>query len=494
MSLGSQKLKISPRGETKMHRFWGIEKARILLRKMLIDPRPIIVYFDPDVDGAIAGYLVCKYLRKVGHEFQWYINSNRSHDWSLPKEKVKGRNIIAVDFIITAEKVRELSSLGCNLLSMDHHNNGSEAIECHDGGDCMVINNQYSFEDDDGRYLSGAGVVFEVLSQIDEEFDTELNRQLVGITLLSDIRDIENPLAEGYLYLTYSGKYDGFLRRLIDSTMGDRDNSFGVPRMDRNYIDYKFSPALNACFRFNRQGDVVKFLLGVGELSTVWRDKQKSLVKELQNGCKVIELNHTRIVYFNEIDFLAYSDVLSNFVGLLASRYLDGDKSVICYMIQEEDGRKFIKRASMRGRINGIDYNSSIQKLGVCDCRGHNSAFGMVGLKPSKDVFLEVDKVCGVLESECQYQRPVIECANLSMFLNSPKSFYVAEDNMYKLSQNQTVIKYTGGGYRVKREGASYREYEVDGIPVLSFNLKSTFSSNYISLVLDRGNRIFYLE
>ena len=44
-------------------------------------PAPLKYHFDPDVDGVIAGYLICKFLSKHGKSYMWYINSNRSHDW-----------------------------------------------------------------------------------------------------------------------------------------------------------------------------------------------------------------------------------------------------------------------------------------------------------------------------------------------------------------------------------------------------------------------------
>lgn len=36
-----------------------------------------------------------------------------------------------------------------------------------------------------------------------------------------------------------------------------------------------------------------------------------------------------------------YRDVLSSFVGLVASKFLDGKRSVICYVISKKDGKPF---------------------------------------------------------------------------------------------------------------------------------------------------------
>lgn len=488
--LKREKVKVSKRGEVKNHIFRGVDEN---LKSLIHSFSDVIVYFDPDVDGCIAGVLVCRYLAKHRIRYKWYINSHRSHDWSLPVEKVTGTDIIAVDFIITIDKIIELCDAGCNIVSMDHHINRREFIDYTSDYETrgVVINNQYPFEDEDSRYLSGAGVVFETLIQLDPEFDTEENRALVGITLLSDIREIENPLAEGYLYTLYSIKYKGYIKYLIDSTMGEIDYGFGLPRMDRNYVDYKFSPAINSMLRFDRQDEVVNFFLGRGELDLSCRDNQKSLVKEMVKVIKPVSFSNLRICYFYEKDFMDYADVLSSFVGLVASKYLGDEHSVICYMIAEGENGKYIKRASFRGNINGLKYNSALGSQFTC--LGHESAFGIKDIVPSKELFKKCNLICKEVEEASGWKRNIIEVVNMSLFVNR-NAYEIAEDNMYKLSQNQTYIRYVGGNIERKRSGANYIEYAVNGIPVKCFDPKVNFETGLIMPILDRGLLTFVLE
>ena len=492
--LKKEKVKISQRGKPKNHLFRGVDEN---LKSLIHSFRDVLVYYDPDVDGCISGILVCKYLAKHGIRYKWFINSHRSHDWSIPTDKIKNTDIIAVDFIITYEKVRELCDVGCNIVSMDHHINREEFIEYHSdkGTSGYVINNQYPFEDEDSRYLSGAGVVYETLIQLDPEFDTIDNRALVGITLLSDIRDIENPLAERYLYDLYSQKYKGYLKYLIDSTMGDIDYGFGLPRMDRNYVDYKFSPAINSMLRFNRQDEVVNFFLNKGVLDISCRDEQKKLVRDLVKVTKCVEFPHLRVCYFNEENFMEYADVLSSFVGLEASKYLGKGKSVICYMIGITDkGEKYVKRASFRGNINGLPYRDVL--LDKFTCLGHASAFGIKNIKPNKKLFMECSDLLQQVEVDSRWERKIIDVVNMSLFVNK-SAYEIAEDNMYKLSQNQTYIRYTGSNIEQKRTGAKYsdyREFLVNGIPVKCFDKEVDFKTGLIVPILDRGLLTFVLE
>ena len=475
----------------KNHKFRGTDT----FREMISNFNNVIVYFDPDVDGMIAGYFVCKYLTMLGKKFQWYVNSDRKHDWSIDLSKIKGRDIIAVDFMIPEEKVKDIVSNGCNIVSMDHHVNQDTFIDIHiNKGKGVVINNQYPFEEEDSGYLSGAGVVFETICNIESKFNTKENRALVGLTLLSDVCNIENSLARGYLYDLYNHKYNGYIKYLIDNTLGNKDFSFGVPRLDRKYVDYVFSPAINSLLRFNKGDDVVKFFLGSGKLDLSYHRRQKALVKSMLDVAKVREFPNLRIVYVRDWEIPIEKDisVISNFIGLLASRFLDGKKSVIAYCISKnEDGKKYMKRASFRGNINGVDYLSVLNDKveGV----GHSSAFGILSMVLTYDNFLNISDSCKMIEGECNITRNIKNLQNLSIFSNRHGKDF-AEYNMYCLTQNSKYLRYTGNNIKVIREGANYRVYKVDGVEVVSFDLSLDFFNGVIYPILERGYVYYYLQ
>ena len=476
----------------KNHKWRGTDKVRDMLNSFEDD---VIVYFDPDVDGMIAGYFVCRYLWSKGVKFSWFVNSNRSHDWCIPIEKIKGKNIIAVDFMIPKSIIKDLVYSGCNIVSMDHHVNQDTQIWInHFGKSGIVLNNQYPFEDEDGRYLSGAGVVFETLRLIDQSFDTKENRALVGLTLLSDVCDIENPYARGYLHELYNHKMKGYIKYLIENTLGDRDYGFGVPRLDRKYVDFRFSPAINSCLRFNKENDVVRFFLGSGELDLNYHTRQKELVKSMVQSATVREFSNLRVVYVRDWEVLTIEDisVLSNFIGLIASRFLDGKRSVIAYLIsQNELGNGYVKRASFRGNINGVDYLSLLNTVltGV----GHPSAFGITSIIPSKKLFLQANTLCKKAEGMCLNNISITPVANLSVFANT-KGKQMAEYNMYCLSQNSKYVRYIGNNFAVKKEGSNFVRYRVDGIEVTCFDTTLDFSTGLIYPIIERGYVYYYLQ
>lgn len=474
----------------KNHKFKGTDT----FKEMVSSFDNIIVYFDPDVDGMVAGLLVCRYLSIIGKTFQWYVNSNRSHDWSLPIEKLKGRDIIAVDFMIPKNCISDIVKSGSNIVSMDHHINQSSFIDIKFRGKRgVVINNHYPFEDADGRYLSGAGVVFETLRHLHKGMDTEENRALVGLTLLSDVCDIENPLAKGYLTTLYNHKYKGYIKYLIESTIGDKDYRFGVPRLDRKYVDFKFSPAINACLRFNKEDDVVNFFLGKKKLDLGYHKRQKALVESMLSVVKVREYSNLRVVFVKEWEIVTDEDlsVVSNFVGLLASRFLDGKKSVIAYAVGREDDKPVVRRASFRGNINGVDYLSSVNTL--VTSVGHPSAFGVIGLTPNKEFFNNMNTLCKEAEGNSTNSKDITPVTNLSIFSNRDGRHY-AEFNMYCLSQHSKYLRYVGKNIKERRSGAKFAKYLVDGVEVTSFNPELNFSNGLIYPVLERGFIYYYLQ
>ena len=475
----------------KYHEFRGTN----ILGTVLNGFKDVIVYFDPDVDGMIAGYLACKYLTLNGKTFQWYVNKDRMHDWTLPLDKCKGKDIIAVDFKINRDTVKQLTDLGCNIVSMDHHVNEDSFIylknRCGNVG--IIINNQYPFEEDDGRYLSGAGVVFETLRQLDSRMDTDENKALVGLTLLSDVCDIENPAAADYLSKLYEHKNKGYIKYLIKHTIGLKDYGFGAPRMDRNFVDFKFSPAINSNLRFGNQDEVVEFFLGSNYLDLTCHDRQKQLVRDIQKAVVVKEFSALRVVFFRDWDVKTEEDpeILASFVGLVASRYLDGKHSVLCYDIAKNEKEAYVKRASFRGNINTVDYLSGWKDL--VEAEGHPTAFGVKSLVPRKPLFVELNKICEELDSNTVRTQKLKPVVNMSLFANN-SAMTMAEKNMYCLSRNRSYVRYVGKGISVKREGANYREYSVDGVSVMCFDLSLNFTNGLIFPILERGFIKFYLQ
>ena len=72
--------------EIKEYKPKGTEKAINILQKAINTPnKKFLVYYDPDIDGLVAGYLAEELLKLLGKdvEVEYIINENRTHGFLI---------------------------------------------------------------------------------------------------------------------------------------------------------------------------------------------------------------------------------------------------------------------------------------------------------------------------------------------------------------------------------------------------------------------------
>lgn len=470
-----------------------------------------LVYYDPDIDGLLAGFLGQRFLSRFNKKSLYHINENRGHGFHLPESewyKYKGYTILAVDFAITREELKNIISAGINIVSIDHHNIEDKFIyekDLESGCEGVIINNQYPFEPEEYRFLSGAGVVYHVLSAIlrhlgrYEEDKAEI--ALVGISLLSDIRPTETELAKTYLKETFTNQ-SPIIKYLVDVTTEETPytnrNSFGLPTMNRNFIDYNFSPKLNSLFRLNKgdlavkliQGDVeTRHFLKVENALKIYKDMQNHVVTEIMDNLKGKEYSHI-IVKGVPKGFVSHYKELAttNFIGLACSRVRGDYKSTFLY-VEGEEG--IVQRGSVRGLYDKVDYLEIFKKHGVRG-EGHHNAFGILPMRMSEVDFEALNAEIAQAE-ESNKKNPkrnerVLEVNDLGMFLKGPNKKY-AEMNIYVRDAYRVYLRYTGSNIKENKRGKMI-EYIIDGIPVKCFDLDLKVEDGLILPVYGNGDYI----
>lgn len=414
--------------------------------------RRILLYGDPDVDGLFSLKLLADFAEMIGVSFTWHVNENRSHGFELPVSALKGYLVLAADFAITAGEMKTLVQNDVAVLSIDHHSCGDTYIHevCGDV-EGIVINNQYPFEPDEDRYLSGCGVVYEFFCDIMPEFKSETRAALVGVTLLSDGRQIENKKAHRYLAKAFTNA-DDYVKYLVNETM-QNDFGFGVPRMDRDFIDFQFSPAINAMLRYNKGREAVNFIFGGGMPSGVdYRELQKALVSRIREAAEVLEMSSMVAIAVNAELF---DEDVSNFIGLVCSKYQEAyGKSALIFAYMGDR----VVRASFRGKCDEVSYLDEFIGMGL-DAAGHEPAFGIRSFKPNASLWGRLNALVERLEKGYQDTRKIIETSNLSVTIMNVGS-QIAYDNCFVRDQYRTYIRYKGGN--VKEIRHTYRMIEAE--------------------------------
>lgn len=455
--------------------------------------RKVLVYGDPDVDGLFSLYLVCELLHMQGIQYTYYINNKRRHGFDLEPSSLKGFFVIAVDFDITADMVASLVSNDVALLSLDHHDIQDEFIyykSSKTDAEGVVLNNQYPFEPEENRYLSGAGVVYEAFREAYPEFRDRDREAIVGITLLSDARPIENNKAKFYLTRTYaSDTQSGYLGYLVKNTL-ESDYGFGVPKLDRSFIDFTFSPRVNSLLRFGKEAEAINFILGNGLSETNTRKIQKDYIAYLMSIAETFDYPSLRVVCCDVTKIKPeYRDVdISCFIGVVCSKSKGVAGNAIAYVL--DNG--VVTRASFRGKYSDIHYRLALKNLGI-RAEGHPSAFGLLGLDVSEDTLTQVSDIVYELELDHEVTYTVIETSNLSIVMLQ-KGNAIANENCYVRDLYRTYIRYTGNNVRITVDKEKYREYLVDGRAIKCFDNTLNPSNALILPMMEKGHITLYLQ
>lgn len=476
-----------------MYKFPGTDVCSKLIAKY----DKFLVYGDPDIDGLYATKLTIEFLKSQGKAYTYYINSNRQHGFLLSKEALKafaGCCILAVDFAMTPEELQALVDNGISIICIDHHEvtytcTQPVHIQGLNGAEGVLINNTYAFSDHDYAYLSGAGVCFNTFCCIDAAFDTISRRAYVGITLLSDSCPIENNDAATYLRTLFewdSAESHALINALIPTTA----YMYGRQRfLDREFIDYTFSPLLNAMCRFNVCYDALALIADPEHAGdcTVYKERQKPLITELLQLAQITDYGNLVTCCIETPD--AYTDgvCLGNFIGVIANRLL-GDYNKSVYVSLTAQGT-FV-RGSVRGRNAHTDYLQLFQSCGV-QCAGHKAAFGVnVAPENSTEVFPLISKLIGEAELVAQNKGSDATIINISNLLQyAPYGYKAAIHNMYVRQEFRVYFDCTACSFEVGKRStkSAYVEYLIDGVTVRCFSAELTPKNGLVQPMYSNG-------
>lgn len=485
--------------------------AQVVFDK-IIKSGKFVVKYDPDVDGMFSGLFMQKYIEyKYGLTVPVSVNMNRGHGpldmQMLPTahsplstlvDIPKGYGIINVDSSISEDRLQELVIQGHDVLSLDHHelefsqdskDKEHIIIAQSDANIGMVLNNQYWCMPEEYKFQSGSGVVLSFINGIDSEYpDTHNFIAMNGITLLSDTRPIEGPIAHKILHQLYiTPPNANEIISHITQTIGFNKYSYGPDMLDRVYIDFMLSPFVNALLRFDKGYETISWLNG-GSLSFAEpRKKQQDVIAQLREQVNLQVLDNLAIVTLEQDDTLGYSE--SNFIGYFANRVVNetGKTTVIAI----SDKGKFT-RGSVRGLRSSVDYRTAFSKMGMI-ALGHKGAFGLKSFNTDPNFWPQADKYIGMLEQSTTEEFEVKNSNSISTDRDVLKQ--IADNNQYKRGPNKTYIKYTGMSIKTQKIGAKLVEFLVDGLLVKTFDVDLTPSDAdvYIDPTLDKGYLKLYL-
>lgn len=432
----------------------------------------------------VYDYLVSKYNIKP----KWKLNKDRRHG---PKytEDMRGGFVINVDSGVTQDDLQIFSDNDCLLLSIDHH-----VLPKYEGLYFGIKDKSVVFNVEDEcliqahGYTSGAGAVYLFFTTFDKDFATDLNLSYVGITLLSDARPIENKRARRVLEHTFRKSIQDipFARINIESMI---DTTFDSPdgKLDRNFIDFKFSPYVNAALRANATTELVEAMIENKPCSN-YKPKQKELIQELLDNVIIKEYKTTIFAILNG-PVTDNGQIEPNYIGLAATQLVNKQHKNVVILYYNKNTNQLI-RGSFRGVYPDVNYLQVLREHGFI-AEGHAGAFGILGYQDAPRLS-QVDEAIQAAEDSHIVSQKIIEVesfAAMSVILRD-----IAYENQFVRPINKTYIRYIGqNAVEIKRK-KNYVCYIIDGIQVKGFNENLDILDGIIQPIMSNGIVEYILE
>lgn len=468
--------------------------AKKLLESITPDDT-VLVYFDPDVDGLVAGKMLCDYLIKHNIPFSTYMNENRKHGFLLDPVRLKGQVVLSADFRVSSDELDQLHASGVRFLSLDHHENDiAEPVRFDEKGNvqCCVINVMFPNEPRRDRdwFLSGAGVVRDVLEYCEDGWDTDEYLALVGITLLTDVRPFEMPGANRFLEALFERTDDlAYFRYLIGEVYKQqKDYGFGRQHFTRNFVDFKFAPMINAMLRFNKNQAAIDLIMQRPYSVSAYVQEQRDFMVVALDTVKLFKSPEVVVAVWDEVSTrgrsVLYRQCWPNFLGLLAGR-ICRDEHKPCLAVYVDEGR--VVRTSFRAP-SVHPYRETIEKVTGVPCLGHSTAFGIDLLKVEPEFLEGLRTACKEAESldtDSPVDVKVRRVSDLSDFVSSGRAAQVAKKNQYLPNHLKTYIQYEGPS-KLEIDRPRYQVYRA-GMKIVALGSDRSPDTHLIEPVWDRG-------
>ena len=226
----------------------NIQRAVQCLASHLQDDIHVIV--DPDVDGYTSAAMLISYLRKVqpGVRAAWHLHTQKQHgitqDISIPST---ARLLIVPDAGSNdIEACKSISQNGTDIIILDHHE-----IEAPNPYAVVVSSQMPEYPN---HQLSGAGVTWQFLRALDDEFWSEYAPYYADLAALGNIADVMDMRSPETKYIADSGL--AFIQNTLLRAFCEK-NSFSIQHAVPTVHEIQFYviPAMNAVIRAGTQSE-----------------------------------------------------------------------------------------------------------------------------------------------------------------------------------------------------------------------------------------------
>ena len=315
--------------------FKDMKKAVERIIRAINKEEMIMIYGDYDVDGTTSAALLYLGLKKVGAIVNYYIPHRMIDGYGLSLcgvDQIKENGaqvIISVDCGINAiEEVKQINSLGMDIIITDHHNPKEKLPAAYAIINPKLKDCEYPFAE-----LAGVGVAYKLLMAVYSEMEIDFKEAVdkyVDLVALGTIADIVPLTGENRIFASIG------LERLVKKQnigMTALINIAGLAEKELNSSDIVFglAPRINAAGRMGSAMRAVELLVATDEESSkelaqiIEREnslRQQIDQKTFQEACDIIEKKYKNL---DETPIIVVSsdDWHSGVIGIVASKLVE---------------------------------------------------------------------------------------------------------------------------------------------------------------------------
>ena len=361
--------------------------------------KTIHLVVDCDQDGFTSAGMVYMYCKKIAPEkkIEYYIHTEKQHGLEdmldiLEEACDSGDLIVVPDAGSNDFEYHETLSKICDIVVIDHHDCKQESKFA------IVVNNQMS-ENYPNKELSGAGVVYKVLEEIDRILHIDLAQEFIDLAAIGIIGDMTSVITPENRYIIDTGLQciqNGCFKEIIHAQkFSIKDQSRPTPRDVSFYI----TPLINALIRVGTQSQkevlfesIVNSEKIVDSTKRGEKGQQECITTQNARNCTNAKARQTRELT-KSIDFVKMQiekynlnensvilvevddEVPNPLTGLVAMKILEEYKKATLIFRKSGNFFKGSARANNHGEIK--DFRAFCDNSGLFDfAEGHPCAFG----------------------------------------------------------------------------------------------------------------------
>ena len=330
------------------------------------DHKKFVLNVDSDADGVTSGTIMYKYLQAHGIEPKWHISFQKSHGTSDDlMELIAQENpdvVVIMDSLDSdSSNYKRIYNEFCKeIYVLDHHD--IDYSQHYDDYVTLISSNRGN-----NTELTGAGVVWMFCRELDRILDVDFASNLVDLAATGIVADMGSmglncPENRAIVNLGLNNLQNKAIKKIV-----------GSYDFDSTAVSFSIAPLINAGCRYGE--NEVSFEMFISDKPRPIGEKLKLLqqCKENQNieiaeamedfsDAKVQE--HKNFIFFE-------SETKGDLKGLMANKIANSfDKPTIVV-------NRYATKCFGSGRgANVKNFKDICDASGLCECRGHQGAFG----------------------------------------------------------------------------------------------------------------------